>query len=97
MANDFEHWWERTMGERMSHSKYLAHNAWDAALDSAGADDLQECLDDIQIIASGYDGYCTDEGLMELIDELRELAATGRPVPIVKEDENGTEDQEDKT
>ena len=46
---------------------------------------MTACLDDIDILARGYDGYEKPESLKGLIDDLAALARTRKPMPIEKE------------
>jgi len=57
---------------------YLAAQAKEIA-------DMTACLDDIDILARGYDGYEKPESLKGLIDDLAALARTRKPMPIEKE------------
>lgn len=47
--------------------------------------ELRACLEDIRVLAIDYDGCTTVDGLRGLIDELRVLAASRKPLYTEKE------------
>lgn len=61
----FDIWWDAAMGPRMSHSRYLAEKAWNAARVTV-SDALPPCRHPNQIPVGDRSWWCPDCGALQL-------------------------------